>query len=72
VSIDLDYERLAKQLPVAGGNIKNIVLNAAFLAAAEGSAIGMHHLLHSARREFEKIGKRWDEAQITKRITVAA
>jgi hypothetical protein len=72
VGADLDWEQLAKQIAVAGGNIKNIVLNAAFLAAAEGGAIGMRHVLHSARREFEKIGKRWDEAQMAKRATAAA
>jgi len=68
VSGDLDYPRLARQLAVAGGSIKNIVLNAAFLAAADGDAIGMRHVLQSARREFEKMGKRWDDAQMTKRV----
>ena len=30
VSDDLDYDWLAQQLQITGGNIKNIVLNAAF------------------------------------------
>jgi hypothetical protein len=46
---------------VAGGNIKNIVLNAAFLAAADGGVICMDHLLLGARREYQKIGKLWSE-----------
>jgi hypothetical protein len=61
VSTDVDYAYLARQLAVAGGSIKNIALNAAFLAAANGGAIGTRHILHGARREFEKIGKLWTE-----------
>lgn len=58
---DIDYESLSKRLQIAGGNIKNIVLNAAFLAADNSGAIGMEHVLHGAKREFEKIGKLWTE-----------
>ena len=46
---------------MARGNIRNIVLNAAFLAAADGGAIGRQHILHGTRREFEKIGRLWTE-----------
>ena len=42
------------RLEVPGGNIRNISLNAAFLAAAEGSAVRMEHLMKAARREYEK------------------
>jgi SpoVK/Ycf46/Vps4 family AAA+-type ATPase len=59
VSKEIDYEFLAGQLPVAGGNIRNIVLSAAFFAARDGGTIGMEHILKGARREFEKIGKLW-------------
>jgi hypothetical protein len=51
---DLDYRRLA-QLDVAGANIKNIALNAAFAAAAGGGAVTMEHLLCAARIEYAKI-----------------
>jgi SpoVK/Ycf46/Vps4 family AAA+-type ATPase len=61
---DLDYELLAKRFQIAGGNIKNIVLNAAFFAAEDGEAIGMNHVLRSVKREFEKIGKLWHEGQL--------
>ena len=50
---------LAREFPLAGGNIKNVVLNAAFLAAADGGTIDLRHLLHGTRREFDKIGKVW-------------
>jgi SpoVK/Ycf46/Vps4 family AAA+-type ATPase len=53
----IDLDELARELKIAGGNIRNIVLNAAFLAAADGRAIAMTHLLHATRREFEKMGK---------------
>jgi len=58
---DIDYKFLSKQFRVAGGNIKNIALNAAFLAAQNGKVIRMEHILQSTRTEFEKIGKLWFE-----------
>jgi ATP-dependent 26S proteasome regulatory subunit len=61
VGADVDYEWLAQQFQITGGNIKNIVLNAAFFAAADGGVIGMAHVLRGARREFEKIGKLWND-----------
>lgn len=61
VSDLLDYDDLARRYRISGGNIRNIVLNAAFLAAEDGGVIGMNHLLHGTRREFEKIGKVWTE-----------
>jgi hypothetical protein len=50
---ELDYRKLA-QLNVAGGNIRNIALNAAFLAADAGESIGMNHLLAASRGEASK------------------
>ncbi len=49
----IDYARLA-QLHVAGGSIRSIALNAAFLAAAAGAPIGMHHIRDAARAEAGK------------------
>jgi hypothetical protein len=54
---DIDLSFLAQNLSVAGGNIKNIVLHAAFLAAGSGQPIGMLHLIRAARREYDKIGR---------------
>jgi SpoVK/Ycf46/Vps4 family AAA+-type ATPase len=64
LSPEIDYEFLAKKLQVAGGNIRNIVLNAAFIAARNGGIIEMNHILSGAKREFEKIGKLWNEDQM--------
>lgn len=52
----LDVARLAR-LNVAGGNIRNIALNAAFRAADEGAPVRMTHLLRAARSEYEKLEK---------------
>jgi hypothetical protein len=42
---------------VPGGNIRNIAMAAAFLAASDGGVVQMTHLLHSTRREYQKMGK---------------
>lgn len=52
----LDYGKLA-QLSVSGGSIRNIALNAAFLAAGQGSAVRMPLLLEAARQEYSKLEK---------------
>jgi SpoVK/Ycf46/Vps4 family AAA+-type ATPase len=54
---DVDLRFLAEQLPITGGSIKNVLLHAAFLAAAEGRPIAMLHLLRAAKREYDKIGR---------------
>jgi ATPase family associated with various cellular activities (AAA) len=60
----LDPKRLS-QLNVAGGNIRNIALNAAFLAADDGNGtlVEMRHLLSAARLEAEKIERPLSEAE---------
>ncbi len=50
----LDIERLAR-LRVSGGNIHNIAMGAAFLAADAGEPVRMKHLLAAARAEFAKL-----------------
>ena len=50
---DLDFGKLA-QLHMAGGNIRNIALNAAFHAAEAGEPVGMAHLLRAAHGEAAK------------------
>ena len=51
-----DYEFLAR-LEIAGGNIRNIALNAAFLAAADGGVVTERHVMHAVRREYAKMQK---------------
>jgi hypothetical protein len=59
----LDVSKLA-QLNVAGGNIRNIALNAAFLAADAGEPVRMTHLLRAAHSEYAKLEKPLTEAEI--------
>ena len=63
----LDLDRLAR-LDLTGGNIHNVGLNAAFLAAQTNSLVTMPLILEAARTEFRKLGRfineadfRWDE-----------
>jgi hypothetical protein len=59
----LDPARLAN-LSVAGGNIRNIALNAAFLAADTPEPVRMKHLLHAARAECAKLERPVHEAEL--------
>jgi ATPase family associated with various cellular activities (AAA) len=59
----LDYNRLS-HLNVTGGNIRNIALNGAFLAADAGEPVGMKHLLNAARSEYGKLEKALTEAEV--------
>jgi AAA+ superfamily predicted ATPase len=54
---DIDFAFLAGQFELSGGHIKNCVVTAAFLAAAEGAPIGMHHLVQAVARELGKLGR---------------
>lgn len=56
-SDDIDFEFLGRQFRLSGGNIRNIVINSSFLAAANRERIGMKHLIHATMREFQKMGK---------------
>ena len=52
----LDYDFLAR-LNLTGGNIHNIALSAAFLAAKAGERVNMPLVLEAARFEFRKMGQ---------------
>ncbi len=52
----LDFKALGR-LDVAGGNIVVIAVNAAFLAAAEGTPVCMDHIGQAARAEMRKLDK---------------
>lgn len=57
---DVDIRFLAERFEFVGGNIKNCILNAAFLAAADPESDGdvhMKHYLQAIRYEFVKTGK---------------
>ena len=55
---DLNFAVLAKNFDdLCGGNIRNAVLRAAFLAAAEKVPISQSHLMRAARSEYRALGK---------------
>jgi hypothetical protein len=60
----LDRAKLAR-LNIAGGNIRNIALNAAFIAADAGEPLRMKHLLRATRSEYAKLEKTLSEAEIS-------
>jgi ATPase family associated with various cellular activities (AAA)/Winged helix domain, variant len=58
----LRIDRLAR-LSAAGGNIHNIAMGAAFLAADAGEPVRMSHLLSAARSEFTKLERPLTDAE---------
>lgn len=53
--VQLDY--LARQFELSGAQIKNIALNGAYRAAADGGILHMVHLVQAIFQEFHKEGK---------------
>lgn len=54
---DVDLSFMAQQFKLSGGNIKNVALAAAYLAAAVDSPVKMTHLLQATEREYQKMGR---------------
>jgi AAA+ superfamily predicted ATPase len=54
---DLDLGFMARRFEMTGGNIHNIAVAAAFLAADDGQRVSMSHLLRATQREYQKMGK---------------
>ncbi|MBT0959889.1 ATP-binding protein [Denitromonas iodatirespirans] len=59
---ELDYAKLAR-LNATGGNIRNIALSAAFLAAEAGTPVSMAHLLRATHLEAAKREKSPTDAE---------
>jgi len=57
VDDDLELLSLARKYMMGGGNIRNAVLRAAFLAADANENIGNYHLQRAAQLEYEGMGK---------------
>ena len=57
LAADIDFDFLAHKFKITGGNIRNIILASAFLAAEERTPIGMRHLIRASSVEFQKMGK---------------
>jgi Winged helix domain, variant/ATPase family associated with various cellular activities (AAA) len=57
VAADVDLEFLAASFKLSGGNIRNIVVTAAYLAADGSGAVGMPELVRAIEREYRKLGR---------------
>lgn len=68
---DADYRQLARRVELTGGNIRQITLRAAFLAAAENVLINIQHIARAMRAEFAKLGMPPVELDLARRRLAA-
>jgi SpoVK/Ycf46/Vps4 family AAA+-type ATPase len=61
---NLDFAVLAREVRLSGGHIRNIALLAAVYAAVEERAIGIDHIARASRREYQKLGRTWDDKRM--------
>jgi SpoVK/Ycf46/Vps4 family AAA+-type ATPase len=54
---DVQFGFLARQFELSGGNIRNVTLTAAFLAAEAGGELRMEHYIQATARELLKLGR---------------
>jgi len=59
----LNFKKLSS-LNAAGGNIRNIAKNAAFIAAASGENVMMKHILQAAKSEYVKLERPMTDNEI--------
>ena len=53
----IDFEFFAENFELSGSNIKEILTNAAFMAASEGGGIRNSHIIEAVKLNFSKYGK---------------
>ena len=56
-------EFFAEHFELSGSNIKEILTNAAYLAAAEGTGLRNSHIVEAVKLNFSKYGKILDDSQ---------
>jgi len=54
-TVDLSF--CARAFELTGGNIRNIVVTAAYLAAEAGRSMGMGDIIGAVQREYRKMGR---------------
>jgi hypothetical protein len=67
---DVDLDFLARSFDLPGGNIRNIAVAAAFLAAADDRTITMVDLVRATAREYRKLGRLCVEAEFGPYFTI--
>ena len=53
----VDHDLLGRQFALSGGDIRSASLDAAFLAASDGGAVTMDHIMRAVSRQMLKQGK---------------
>lgn len=71
VDDELDFSFLANRFKLTGGNIRNIALRSSYYAAEQGSSINMMHLVRATKRELQKAGTLFTEADFDRYAEVA-
>ena len=56
-SEDINLEELGNRFKLTGGSIRNVIINASFLAASQNESVSNRHLVHAIRREMQKMGR---------------
>src|SRR4030095_14792969 len=69
---DIDLDLLARRFEITGGNVRNIALAAAFLAADNGRCVGMAHLMRATQRELQKMGKILNDGEFNTDATLSS
>lgn len=54
---EVDFDYLASHFELSGSNIRNIIFQAAFYAAAKDKAMGMEEIIPAVANEYSKLGK---------------
>jgi SpoVK/Ycf46/Vps4 family AAA+-type ATPase len=62
---DVKFDLLAREVRLAGGNIRNMALTAAFAAAANQGVIHLSHLVQAAHREHQKLARSWNPGALS-------
>ena len=54
---DVDLDFCSERFELTGGNIRNIAVTAAYMAAANGQQVHMHDLIRATQVEYRKLGR---------------
>lgn len=71
VRADVDIDFLARSFELGGGNIVNVVVTAAYLAAESGGTVGMAELVRATGREYRKLGRLCTKAEFGEHLHLA-
>jgi SpoVK/Ycf46/Vps4 family AAA+-type ATPase len=72
VVADIDVPFLARRFKISGGNIRNVCVTAAYLAAADGRPVAMADLVRATEREYRKLGRLMVEAEFGEYLEMAS